>query len=166
MPAYNFQPEFELPIMMDHKRHTIRAKRKRRPKAGDTCYLFVGMRRKGCRRLKERRCVRVQDIAIKFRRRGAVLLMFIRIDGAPALTHDEADLFAKSDGFKDLYSMADFWLEKHGRKWTHRGGKFSGDLIHWESNKEFRLRLKIEAEKAKIYAAVERAGRRAKWNAK
>jgi hypothetical protein len=156
MPSYNFQPQFEPDIMADRKLHTIRARRKRRPRAGDTCYLFVGLRTKRCRRLKERRCTRVQDICLTLKLRiGYSTVFLISIDGAQPLKVDEANTFARSDGFHGWQDMARFWIRKHklGKRCKKasegcREELWRGDLIHWESDAEHKERIIREAVQA------------------
>jgi len=131
MGAYNFKPQFEDDIMADRKRHTIRAKRKHPDKPGSICHLFVGMRTKKCRLLKRRKCVKVQDITIKLRRYAFMgAYCRIRIDGV-LLRADEYEALARSDGFPNFKAMFEFW---DGRL------PFHGDLIHWESDAEWRKR--------------------------
>lgn len=126
MGAYNFKPQFEADIMADRKRHTIRAKRKHPDKPGSTCHLYVGLRHKGARLLKRRRCVKVQDIQIFWVPSDLGGHPAVWIDGE-SLTRSECDALAKSDGFSSFRKMIAFW---DGRL------PFSGDLIHWESDEQ------------------------------
>lgn len=61
-----FKRRFAPHIQDGSKTHTIRAKRKLRPKAGETCHCYTGLRQKGARLLGRWRCVRVQDIIIDY----------------------------------------------------------------------------------------------------
>ncbi len=117
MPALNFQAQFAPLVESGEKRQTIRAYRKdgRDPKAGDTLYLYTGMRTKACRKLGEAKCVSVQHIAFD----ESELL----IDNFGHWAH-EADALARSDGFKAWPDML-AWFEK-----TH-GLPFEGLLIRW-----------------------------------
>lgn len=140
MGAYNFKPQFVPDILADRKRHTIRAKRKYPDKPGSICHLFVGgLRRKGARLLKRRRCVKVQDLSIYLTKQVKGVRVWystaLFIDGAQ-LSKPECERFAKSDGFQSYDAMLQFW---DGRL------PFHGDLIHWESDKEAAaLRARLE----------------------
>jgi hypothetical protein len=99
------------------KRQTIRAKRKdgRNPHVGDTLYLFVAQRTKGCRRLGETICKEVHQITIDWHG--------INIDGGWLLNADKQDL-AVADGFNDFYEMKEFFRKEHGLP-------FEGLLYKW-----------------------------------
>jgi hypothetical protein len=131
MGAYSFKPQFEADIMADRKRHTIRAKRKHPDRPGSICHLFVGMRTKKCRLLKRRRCVKVQDILIYQRGDGSLGVVIDGVELWPA----EKESLALSDGFQHFGAMSAFWLKTHKK---HGSLDFEGDLIHWESNEEWR----------------------------
>jgi len=64
MPAYNFKERFAADVESGKKRQTIRRKRKRPTKPGDVLYLYVGMRTKRCRKLREAPCESVVSILI------------------------------------------------------------------------------------------------------
>lgn len=129
-----FSKEFVDDVESGRKRHTIRARRKNRPRAGDTCFCYTGLRTKKCRRLGRWPCVKVDDITIKFLKQGDRLLE-ISINGE-LLSPDETTAFAQRDGFRNSISpqmaMRDFWADKHGMK---PGSVFHGDLIHWDFDK-------------------------------
>lgn len=114
MPAYSFKPRFRTPILAGEKRQTIRAKRARATKVGDTLHLFCGMRTKRCEKLGTAVCTRVEDIAI--------YEWSVRIDGR-ILFVIECERLARRDGFKTFAQMMEFWK---GRL------PFRGDIIHWK----------------------------------
>lgn len=126
MGIYNFQERFVSRIEADppDKTHTIRAKRKYPDKPGDPMYLYTALRTKRARRLRAGgrsevpTCSAVQDIRI-VRSRGKRAQIFI--DGE-RLTVDEAEAFARRDGFTSFADMMQFWT---GRL------PFSGDVYHW-----------------------------------
>ena len=155
MGAYNFKPQFEDPIMLDLKRHTIRAKRKdgRRPKPGEVLSLYLGHRTKACRLMKRRRCVKVQDVRIfeMQDRTLAVVIDDIHLHGG------EKNLLAKSDGFSDFFAMAQFWRKTHGKR--QKPVNFTGDLIHWESDAEH-AKHPIPDQKPKRPVGIRRANTR------
>lgn len=118
-----FQKQFRAKILSKFKRHTIRAKRKIRPRVGETCHLYVGLRQKGAELLGRFPCTRVQDVRIHSTVAGR---LDVWIDGE-LLPVDETEGLARHDGFESMASMADFWK---GRL------PFVGDMIHWDPDKE------------------------------
>jgi len=131
----NFQPRFAAMILAGTKRHTIRAKRKIRPRVGEICHCYTGLRQRGpiiqklasgqvirqkmSRLLGRWPCVKVQDIMIDthpISGHGMVLLDFQELD------LDERERLAISDGFECFADMLAFWK---GRL------PFVGDMIHW-----------------------------------
>jgi hypothetical protein len=139
---YNFQKRFveyiELGLAQpDHpnaKLHTIRARRNREDKPGDTMHLYVGLRRPGARLIARVPCVRVEHFEIVMKeqvldvRRGKggfayTAEVFIADD---RLADSEADALAKHDGFPGgLQEMVQFWHKNHGL------GRFCGRIYHW-----------------------------------
>ena len=131
MPAYSFQKQFVPFIESGEKTHTIRGKRKSRPKPGQTFYGYYAMRTKQCRKLIQSTITRVQDIVIEVDHRYCdyiegehVILVHpkMTIDGE-VLADDEMETLARRDGFGDLRSMMMFWPDARL--------PFSGDIIHW-----------------------------------
>ena len=130
MPALNFKRQFVAHIRSRRKRHTIRAKRKRPIKPGETLYLYTGMRTKQCEKIIEPvTCAKVDDIRIELRPaqgNGALTrgLQFphVIVEGID-LSEDEKDRLAYADGFDSFADMMKFW---DGRL------PFNGDLIHWK----------------------------------
>ncbi len=128
MPALNFikemAPKVELGLKEpDHpeaKRQSVRAFRKdgRDPKAGQTLYLYTGMRTKGCRKLGEATCKSVEQISIE---RDVCCDVIV---GISCLTYFEMIFFAKADGFNSINEFIDFFHKTHGLP-------FYGLLIKW-----------------------------------
>lgn len=135
MPAYSFQKQFIPFIESGEKTHTIRGKRKNRPRPGQTFYGYFGMRTKACRKLVQATITRVQDIRIRngpgqFLERIYILengnracgrYPVIEVDGEVLADH-EMEALARRDGFPNLFEMMRFW---DGRL------PFEGDIIHW-----------------------------------
>ena len=120
-----FKRRFEAPILAKTKRHTIRAySEARRPwRVGDRCDCYVNPRQKSMKLLGRWWCTRVQDIRMEnSSRAGRTSLLFILIDGQGPLMRDEAELLARSDGFKDFDEFAAFWRKRL---------PFNGQIIHW-----------------------------------
>lgn len=119
----NFMPRFVPFILEGSKTHTIRATRAIRPKVGETCHCYTGLRRKGARLLGRWPCVKVEPIEIEML--PAVFLdqagPVVRINGE-ALTGDECEALARRDGFSSFTEMMKFW---DGRL------PFRGHVIHW-----------------------------------
>lgn len=120
MPAYCFQKQFVPFVESGAKTHTIRGKRKARPKPGQTFYAYYAMRTKQCRKLLQSTITRVQDITIV---RGDTGVYCIVIDGE-ALFPDEKELLATRDGFANFEAMTRFWPPAKL--------PFYGDIIHWK----------------------------------
>jgi hypothetical protein len=120
MALYNFQKRFAPKILSGEKRHTIRADRKdgRLPKPGELLHLYTGLRQKGTQFLMRTRCTKVQRIGIDDMEDDGIK---IAIDGY-VLVPDEAEAFAKADGFESSTEMMKFW---EGRL------PFEGNIIHW-----------------------------------
>ena len=106
MPAYNFQGRFAPYIESGRKRQTIRPKRKRPTRPGDTLYLFIGMRTKQCRKLGEAVCQDVTNIIIE---PDMVITLGGRILGLI-----EANELARADGFVSLGEFYVFFEERYG----------------------------------------------------
>lgn len=132
MPAYSFQKRFVPDVESGRKTHTIRGKRKNRPKAGQKFYGYFGMRTKQCRKLIQSVITRVQDITIEELERRAeyrdgeyVFFDYpkITVDGE-VLADDEMEALARRDGFADLFAMMQFW--------PVQVRPFYGDLVHWK----------------------------------
>lgn len=105
MPAYNFQAQFADDVGGGHKRQTIRPRRKRPTRVGDTLYLYTGMRTKNCRKLLEATCQSVEPIEI--------FPTYIKINGR-VLPHTEMTALAGADGFADLGHFYDFFRDHYG----------------------------------------------------
>jgi len=121
MPLFNFQKQFAKVVESGEKRQTIRAKRKNRPKVGQTAYLYTGVRTKACRKLGEYPIENVQSIMI-----GGKGICFSFDELGEYCESDPAmlDSIACEDGFENWNAMCD-WFDK-----TY-GLPFEGDLIKW-----------------------------------
>lgn len=121
-----------VPLVEDgSKTHTIRAKRKLRPRAGETCHCYTGLRQKGARLLGRWKCVKVEEIKI-YECGGGRFSVWI---GDQELTPDEKDALAWRDGFRSrgvagaFGEMVEYWTRLHPKAGPIA---FEGDLIHWE----------------------------------
>lgn len=99
------------------KRQTIRAKRRdmRNPHPGETLYLYVGLRTKGCRKLGEAICKSVDEITIDD--------YGVNVSGRWLVTRERREI-AQADGFDCFQCMLDFFRKEHELP-------FSGLLIKW-----------------------------------
>lgn len=116
MPAYSFKERFIPLIKSGYKRQTIRGKRKGQAKAGDTLYLYYGMRTKFCTKIKEAICTKVEEIEIQAD--GVVKINRKKIDSVQKYG------LAKADGFQNFEDMLSFWKANNELP-------FKGDIIHW-----------------------------------
>lgn len=117
MPAYNFKEQFADDVENLIKRQTIRPKRKRPTKIGDSLYLYTGMRTKKCRKLLETDCRDLKDIDIHF---GGFCL-----DGHTVVVGSlNADRFAQSDGFRNSPQMIQWFGSTYDLP-------FKGEVIYW-----------------------------------
>jgi hypothetical protein len=128
MPSLNFQEQFVPFVEDESKLHSIRAKRKRPWKVGDTLYLYTGLRHKGARLIRKATCVKVEEIRMKWSEPisnpNAVVpgrRLRIWIDGEE-LSDDEREALAQRDGFLSLVAFVVYW---------HPRIPFVGDIIHW-----------------------------------
>jgi len=126
MPAFNFRKKFAEKVERGEKFQTIRKRRKdgRNPKAGQTAYLYFGMRTKACRKLGEGVITSAEPIYID--RNGLFIDIVV---GANYLGHYEKVELSRADGFKSFHEMMQ-WFEK-----TH-GLPFYGFLIKWNGPTE------------------------------
>lgn len=130
MPAYNFKKQFAADVKSGKKRQTIRHRRKRRTRAGETLYLYTGQRTKRCRLLRAAICRKITGITIKG---NAIVLEKIvpsgfcgsRIKETEMIRHGHAaDRFARADGFKDSDEMIEWFKAAYDLP-------FSGVVIYW-----------------------------------
>lgn len=119
MPLFNFQKRFADAVESGEKRQTIRAKRKNRPKIGQTAFLYTGCRTKACRKLGEHEITNVQDIYIS---EHEVLLECY--SSPTPMEISQLIKIAADDGFMNWHEMRDWFAKNHGLP-------FEGDLIKW-----------------------------------
>jgi hypothetical protein len=129
MPAYNFKRAFADAVRAGvdpafaarhpkvcPKRQTIRKRRKRRTRAGETLYLYVGQRTKRCEKLGEATCRAVVPIVIH--EGGAVDL------GGRRLSEGERHALARDDGFAVFDDLYAFFAD-------HYELPFEGVVMQW-----------------------------------
>lgn len=125
-----FKPRFEPYIIEGSKTHTIRRKKRIRPRVGEICHCFGGVRQRTMHLLGRWPCVRVDDIRIDRAANDAFVALMVAINGE-ALWPDEIVDFFYRDGFRapgrcPIQQARDFWDV------THDVYPFEGDLIHWD----------------------------------
>jgi len=118
MPAYNFKGQFAAAVESGTKPHTIREVRKRPTRAGDTLFLYTGMRTSVCRLLRVATCTQVTPIKIHAGLCPAVIL------GNTHMPAADVDALAKRDGFADVEAFFNFFKRTYGEC-------FQGELIEW-----------------------------------
>lgn len=111
MPALNFKKEFPPLILAGKKPFTLRALRKdgRDPKAGDTLYLFTGMRTKACERFAVKRCEFA--VTIKLRWHSFDLPRIGTLSNT-----DTREIFARLDGFASYEAFCQFHEVRPGMR--------------------------------------------------
>jgi len=122
MPAYNFQPEFVLPILNRTKPHTIRKPRKNPTEAGDWIYMYTGLRTKEAKKFAESICIAVTPIII-YSYSG-----FVRINQV-LLESDEVIALSQKDGFTDPRPFFDFLIR------TYRENELHLEIIEWDTDR-------------------------------
>lgn len=123
MVAYSFKAFFAPQIEAGTKRQTIRSDRRRHARPGEMVQLYVGMRTKACRKIRpDVRCTKVGEVSIEV---GPVAIDGLHVDGVE-LSLEEAEAFARADGFPDRAAMHAFWMKEHG------AGRFDGVIIYWD----------------------------------
>jgi hypothetical protein len=143
MVAYSFKAIFEARIATGLKRQTVRGKRDRHARVGESMQLYVGMRTKSCHKIRpDVVCTSVKSIEICTSHLIDSVVASIAIDGVP-LNACEIELFAIADGFAPNFvkpldarldgrtareNMGLFWVAAHGY------GRFEGVLIEWEQS--------------------------------
>jgi len=92
------------------KNTTIRAKRKRPFRKGDSLYLFAGQRTKYSQRLGKVTCRKTEELVIKEESPGIYKII---INGA-ILSDEAAQSVALEDGFTTFKEMIQWFRKKHG----------------------------------------------------
>lgn len=120
MPLYNFKAQFADLVANFKKNQTIRPVRKRPTVAGDTLYLYTGLRGKGgARLLRETECTKVTPIAIL----STPAMVSVCLDNR-FLSIEEITNLARADGFADATAFFQFFAKTYG-------DLFEGELIEW-----------------------------------
>lgn len=120
MPAYNFKAQFADPILAGEKSTTIRPRRKHPTQAGDTLYLYTGLRTKSAKRIGAYRCIGVKPVIID----PGLKIMFV--DGL-ACTNGVVSTIARADGFASLDAFFGFFAKTYGP-----GRLDDMELIAWD----------------------------------
>ena len=128
MPALNYLSRFAALVESGQKCQTIRAKRKRPFKVGDTLTHYAGQRTTSCRFLGEAICRETQPILIipglvpGFGPDNYHFRMEVWV-GTKLLNQDEMQALAYADGFKTLGEFLDFF----------DSATFAGQIIKWDA---------------------------------
>jgi hypothetical protein len=124
MALLNFHRRFVSRIKDGSKTHTIRGKRKRPIKAGETLHLYTGLRHKGAELIMRAPCARVEDIKMVSDESHIAERVHVFIEGVE-LDRDEKEAFARRDGFDSFCQMI--------MDWWNGLLPFNGDVIHWKN---------------------------------
>lgn len=117
MPAINFLARYADDVAEGIKCQTVRRQRKRPIMAGDTLYLYTGMRTRSCRRLLTTKCHMTREL--KVTAEGT-----LKLDGQ-AIYRSQADEFARRDGLKDWDELCGFLKQRYGLPFD------DGVVIYW-----------------------------------
>jgi len=120
MVAYSFQPRFVDSIRASAKRQTMRNRRRRHARPGETVHLYTGLRSNRCRLIGTATCTRVAAVALDFDK-NEIVVGASHIDMAEAL-----DRFARADGFAHWDDLRGWFADTHDAV-----AKWSGVLIEW-----------------------------------
>lgn len=122
MAALSFKGRFVELIQQGKKKQTIRNFRKYPIKAGETLYLYYGMRTKHCTKIGEEICKSIQKVTIST---IGIHIFYDKIPRPKSLIMiEDVDAFAQADGFKDWEEMKRWWSMTHELP-------FTGQLIKW-----------------------------------
>jgi hypothetical protein len=140
-----FKRQFEAKILAGEKTHTIRGERRdgKIPRIGERLDCYGDVRQKTMHLLGRWPCIRVEriQIALVDDNRFAKVIQ-IRLAGA-VLDEVEADLFARRDGFSDIYEMASFWNKTHKLRLGETA--WCGLVIHWDFRRPMTVTPKRKA---------------------
>ncbi|WP_449392784.1 hypothetical protein [Eoetvoesiella caeni] len=107
------------------KRQTIRAAGKRKPPvAGDTLYLFTGMRGAGCTRLATVVCLSVEQIRVNAREKTVSMVRQGQVPFWHEIEREEVEAIALADGFHNVDDFFEFFAKQYGNG-------INGVLIKW-----------------------------------
>ncbi len=125
-----FKPRFEPYVIEGSKTHTIRRKKRIRPRAGEVCHCFGDVRQKTMHVLGRWPCIAVDHIRIDRAPNDTAAALYVTINGV-LLSADEVEALFWRDGFREpgrpsALQARDFWDV------THDVYPFEGDLIHWD----------------------------------
>lgn len=115
-----FKPQFVQPILNGTKIHTIREDKHDRWKPGMTIHFATGVRTKKYKQFKEKFCVSIQSIEIKFKED----FLSVYINGISMHGMSFLKTISKNDGFESEWDFLKFF--KDG---------FKGKIIHWTNFK-------------------------------
>lgn len=118
MVAYSFMVRFEPALQRGIKTQTVRPVGKRKhAQRGDLLQLYVAMRTKHCRLVRESYCRDNAPVSLRLAEGRPV------VNNVLVLPPEE---FARDDGFKDWRDLCQFWEQVHGIT-----DVFDGRLIRW-----------------------------------
>lgn len=123
-----FKKRFVNPINIGTKDHTVRNRRKNRPKVGEILHMYTALRTKHCELITNKhilQAVQEVDIAVgKYSSRKAFWVS-IRVD-KKELSAKKMEEFFIRDGFKNHDDFCEYWLD--GKDYICMTGL---DLFHW-----------------------------------
>lgn len=126
-----FKPRFVEPIQIGTKVFTLRVRRKKMPKVGETLFMYTGLRTSKCAKISDKeKLISIQTVKVTIIQEKHLTSIIIVVDGR-LLSVKEVSEFVKFDGFRDRMDFAEYWIKSQGVKGNIKraGGTF--DMFHW-----------------------------------
>lgn len=136
----NYKKQFIDAIKIGTKVHTIRGRRKNKPKIGETLHMFSGLRTKNSELItKKEKLISTQKVWIKivFRLKPTNWYLKICVDGR-VLSSSEIEAFVRFDGFSNIQEFIDFFTNPYKKNVRQNNMEYkfckiieSKTLYHW-----------------------------------
>ncbi len=133
-----FKKRFKEPILFYSKVFTIRKRRKKQPKIGETIHMYTALRTKHCELISNKEKLKsIQNVRITIDKHpiefrtgtGVGYNIRVIVDGR-SLFGQELEEFYTFDGFKNYQDWAEYWLtDEKGKKKSRTGALMQ--LFHW-----------------------------------
>jgi len=105
-----FKKRFKSPIQLGTKVFTMRKKRKREPKIGETMYMYTGLRTNQCEKISDKEKLKsTQNVTVFISQVKNQRILTIKVDSRH-LTYNEIRVFVGFDGFSNIDDFIDYWL--------------------------------------------------------
>ncbi len=126
-----FKKRFVKPIEQGTKVFTMRNRRKRMPKIGETLHMYTALRTQYCELISNHETLKsIQKVTVSITKEPLQTRIFIIVDGW-MLNPSEVSRFVQCDGFTDESDFADYWLKESKAKGKVKRVHANLDLYHW-----------------------------------